>query len=196
MFKIVNRLSPLLLSAALLIATNAHAQFSLDAQNSAVNFLSTKNVNVTESHTFDRIMGSVSDSGELSLAVDLTSVNTIIPIRNERMQSMLFNVTEFSRATFTASVEPALLTLAPGQTELASITGDLTISGVSNPIMFHVRITGLQDGKFAATTTKPTLISANTYGLEAGVEALREVAMLQNISTTVPFSFSVIFEKD
>lgn len=195
MHRSMSSIKKVLFVATMFTASSAFAEFSLDAENSSVNFLSTKNVNVTESHTFDRFSGTVSESGALSLAVDLTSVNTIIPIRNERMQSMLFNVSEFARATFEANVDTSLLNLAPGESAMASIGGNLTISGITKPVSFHVRVTGLKDGQFSATTTKPTVINASDFDLLGGIEALTEVAMLQNISTTVPFSFSVVFTK-
>jgi polyisoprenoid-binding protein YceI len=185
-----------LLLAGLLTASTAMADFTLDTSSSSVNFLSTKNVNVTESHTFDRFSGSISDDGALLLEVDLTSVNTLIPIRNERMQSMLFQVSDFATATFEAGVDESLLALAPGESIETSVQGNLSISGTSKPVTFDVRITGLQDGRLSATTVKPTVLSASEFGLEGGIEALREVAMLQNISNTVPFSFSVVFNKE
>jgi len=192
----IKGLSAPVLLAATAFSCTAFANYTVDTENSSVHFLSTKNVNVTESHTFDRFMGSVSESGILDLSIDLSSVNTLIPIRNERMQSMLFNVTEFSKAKFTAQVSPSLLSLAPGQSQTAEITGDLSISGVTKPTSFTVRVTGLQDGSLLATTIKPSLIRAADFGLDKGIEALKEVAMLQNISGTVPFSFSVVFIKD
>lgn len=185
-----------LLLATMFTAASVQAAFTLDTTNSSVNFLSTKNVNVTESHTFDKFSGNLSDSGELTLDVDLTSVNTLIPIRNERMQSMLFNVTDFATATFSAQLDNSLLKLAPGQSRVVSVSGDLSISGTTNPVTFDVRVVGLEDGSLSATTTKPTVLNAAEFGLEGGVEALREVAMLQNISQSVPFSFSVVFAKD
>ncbi|MFC4698626.1 YceI family protein [Glaciecola siphonariae] len=186
----------ILVTASLLTANAALANFTLDSQSSSVNFLSTKNVNVTESHTFDRFSGTVSDAGELTLDVDLTSVNTMIPIRNKRMQSMLFKVSDIATATFTAKIDEALLALGAGETVTTTIEGQLSISGTTKPVSFDVRVTGLKDGRLSASTTKPTVLSASNFGLESGITALKEVAMLQNISDTVPFSFSVVFEKD
>jgi len=77
---------------SLCASSKVFAHYDLVASDSSVNFLSTKNVNITESHSFDRLSGNLSSTGELSIEIDLTSVNTIIPIRNERMQKMLFNV--------------------------------------------------------------------------------------------------------
>ena len=191
-----NSVKAALLLTTMLTVASAQAAFTLDTTNSSVNFLSTKNVNVTESHTFDQFSGSLSDNGELNLNIDLTSVNTLIPIRNERMQSMLFNVTDFATASFSAKLDNSLLKLAPGQSRVVSVSGDLSISGTTNPVSFDVRVVGLEDGSISATTIKPTVLNAAEFGLEGGVEALREVAMLQNISQSVPFSFSVVFAKD
>ena len=43
------------------------------------------------------------------------------------------------------------------------------------------------------STTAPTLIKAESFGLTAGIEALQKIAGLKSITTTVPVSFSVTF---
>ncbi|WP_395338692.1 YceI family protein [Ningiella sp. W23] len=192
-FRIMQLVKSALLTGVLL-SSSAFADHVLNQEMSSVNFLSTKNVNVTESHTFDTFVGAIDDSGKLTLDVDLTSVNTLIPIRNERMQNMLFNVTDYTKASFSAQLDDSLLALTDGKSRAATVTGDLTISGVSKPITFDIVVTALADGKLSAVTTKPTLINASDYNLDAGIEMLREVAMLENISKSVPFSFYVVFD--
>ena len=82
-----------LLTSTLLIlaAPLSFAEWTL-SPDSSVKFLSTKNTNITEVHEFTQVSGSVSDQGSAKIAIDLSSVETGIEIRNERMQSMLFNV--------------------------------------------------------------------------------------------------------
>ena len=72
-----------------LLSASAFAQWTLDQDNSALHFMSTKNAQVTEVHSFDHFSGKLSDSGTLTIEVPLDSVNTNIPIRNTRMQEML-----------------------------------------------------------------------------------------------------------
>jgi polyisoprenoid-binding protein YceI len=172
------------------------ADYQLEKVSSSVNFLSTKNVNVTESHTFDNFSGSITEDGALTLLIDLSSVNTLIPIRNERMQTMLFNSAAFPQAKFTAQLDDGLLNLTPGERKMASVEGELSLSGATSKLTFDIVVTGLKNGQLSAATVKPTVINAADFGLTGGLEALREVAMLQNISQTVPFSFYVVFNNN
>ena len=48
-------------------------------------------------------------------------------------------------------------------------------------------------GGLRVIAAEPVLISAADFGLESGVEALREVAGLNVISTAVPVSFQLVF---
>ena len=48
---------------------------------------------------------------------------------------------------------------------------------------------------YSAHTVKPIIISADQFGLKDGVEALREIAGLNNISLAVPVTFSVLFTR-
>ncbi|WP_371194332.1 YceI family protein [Glaciecola sp. SC05] len=60
---------------------------------------------------------------------------------------MLFNVSDFARATFEVNVDASLLNLTLGQSAVASIGGNLTISGMTIPVCFDVRVTGLKGGQ-------------------------------------------------
>jgi len=196
MARYMNRFKAMLMVSLMSAAPFAMADYQLEKVSSSVNFLSTKNVNVTESHTFDNFTGSITEDGALSLVVDLTSVNTLIPIRNERMQTMLFNVASFANAKFTAQLDDSLLSLLPGERKLATVEGELSLSGASSKLSFDIVVTGLTNGQLSAATVKPTVINAADFGLTGGVEALREVAKLQNISQTVPFTFYVVFNNN
>lgn len=178
-----------------LISTQSFADYSLNKGASQLNFVSIKNEHKTEIHSFDLFTGSLSDVGELTINIELASVNTLIPIRNERMQSMLFNTGLFPTAIFQASIDKNLLNIGEGKTKNISINGNLKIQDRTVPILFEVVITGLSNGALQATTVKPTMLSTTRLGLDNGVEALKKIANLESISKTVPVSFSVVFEK-
>ncbi|MFC3122624.1 YceI family protein [Agaribacter flavus] len=195
-FKNLSRHSAILITGLLLLSTQSFANYSLDLKESSVHFLSTKNINITEIHSFDKFSGNIDASGKLMLSIDLSSVNTLIPIRNERMRKMLFNVVKYATAEFNANLDKSILSIKAGQVKNATIEGNLSMSGKIQAISFEVRIVGLQDGRIFATTTKPTLIHAEKFGLQKGLEALREIAKLKQISTTVPLSFAVTFSPE
>jgi polyisoprenoid-binding protein YceI len=186
------------IAASTLLSLNSFgsiANMTLIQDQSSINFVSTKNQHVSEQHTFDRFSGVLDHHGKLTITIDITSVNTIIPIRNERILSMLFDASEYTTATFTADVSPELTQLKAGQFQRVTIAGEMMIAGNKAPVVFDVILTGLQNGGINATTAKPTIISTSAFNLDEGVTALQQIAMLQSISKSVPLSFSATFQK-
>ncbi len=186
------------LSAAFMataIALPASADWRLDEASSALHFLSTKNAQVTEVHSFDSFTGNLSDDGKLRVAVDLASVNTAIDIRNKRMQEMLFNIKTFSEATFEASLPKTMQDLKKGQVVSGKVDGILTLHGKAVPTSFSVTASAVDDERLTVSTTAPTLIKAESFGLAEGVAALQKIAGLNSITTTVPVTFSVTFKQ-
>jgi polyisoprenoid-binding protein YceI len=189
-------LSSVVLSIALSVSSfNTLAQLTLDKAQSTVNFISTKNEHVSETHTFDNFSGDLSEQGKLTITIDISSVETLVPIRNERMQKMLFNMSDYSSATFTAQVDPALTKLEAGEMKRVTVAGEMMIAGNKAPISFEVMLTGLKDGSINATTSTPTILNTTSFNLDEGVAALQKVAMLKSISKSVPLSFSATFSR-
>lgn len=182
-----------ILTLCLWLATGSVlADWQLDSDNSSLHFISTKNEHISEMHTFDRVSGNLTEAGKLSINVDLTSVNTMIDIRNSRMQSMLFNVDSFASATFSADLPANVMALPPGGTMQMQQSGVLSLHGVEASVTFEVRVVRLSESQLLAYTVKPTIINASQFGLTAGVQALQKIAGLNSISYAVPVSFSVV----
>ncbi len=178
-----------------LLSASAFAQWTLDQDNSALHFMSTKNAQVTEVHSFDHFSGKLSDSGTLTIEVPLDSVNTNIPIRNTRMQEMLFEVAKYPTATFSTNLPSALLDMAAGTSKASVVEGELSLHGMTAPVSFNVMVSKLSDDTIQASTISPTLIGSDTFGLKGGVEALQNIAGLKSITFNAPVTFSVTFEK-
>lgn len=177
----------------LLASQTALAQWDLDNEMSSLSFVTTKAEHVAEVHTFEQMSGTLSETGDLSIAIELISVNTMIPIRNERMQAMLFETDIFPEATITGNVDMSqLLGLAPGDTTAMVIDFELSIRGVAKAYTADVQVTRTGTG-LVASTRKPIVVAADSHDLVSGVDALREVAGLPSISRAVPVSFSVVF---
>ena len=184
-----------LLTSTLLIlaAPLSYAEWTL-SPDSSVKFLSTKNTNITEVHEFTQLSGSVSDKGNAEISIDLTSVETGISIRNERMQSMLFNVSDYTSATVSADLpDTMILALKNGETATSVLPLTLELHGERKEIEADVLATAAADGHVIVTTQSPVLVNAGDFKLAKGVEALREVAGLDRISTTVPVTFTLLF---
>lgn len=183
---------PLLL-ALTAATTPALADWELENDRSVVNFLSVKNAKVAELHHFKSVTGSISDAGEAQLVIDLDSVETLVPIRNQRMRELLFETVRFPSATLSASVPEALLTLDPGESTTDRIDMNLQLHGQSKVYPANVVVTHTADGALQVSLREPLLVQAADFGLAGGVQVLREVAGLQSISTAVPVSAHLVF---
>ena len=110
------------LFALIVFIGSANAHWSLDNAASTLSFVTVKAEHVAEVHTFDVLSGSIDDAGEVKIAIELASVNTMIQIRNERMQAMLFETNLFPDANITGKVDlEAISAMKPGASEVMQI---------------------------------------------------------------------------
>ena len=192
-FRLIQSATLVLVSA--LLPNLASAHWSLDNDGSTLSFVTVKADHVAEAHTFDMLSGTIDDDGSVAVTVELASVNTLIPIRNERMQAMLFETNLFPQATISADVDLDTITaMAPGSIETQQLNFSLSMRDVTRSYTAEVLVTRVGDGVIA-TTLKPVIVTAESYGLVSGVEALREIAGLPSISQAVPVSFTIKFEQ-
>ncbi len=183
----------LLLSSTLLTVSSVHAQWMLDNEESLLSFVTIKADNVGEVHSFDNLSGSISNTGRMELVIELASVNTLIPIRNERMLEMLFETNLFPRAQISGQVDIAsAVALKVGETRVLPVNFSLSLHGKAIDLIAEVIVIRSATG-FIVSTRKPIIVAADNFDLIAGVERLREVAGLTRISNAVPVSFTVAF---
>ena len=193
--RIQRTLSMLTLTLLPLVSASAAAQWTLDNEASTLSFVSIKADHVAEAHTFDQLAGTVSRNGAVNVEIQLASVNTMIPIRNERMQAMLFETNMFPTATVSTEVDIGSLSgMAAGSQSQQSVQFTLSMHGMEQTYTADVMITRLADG-LQATTLKPIVVTAEQLGLVSGVDALREVAGLPSISRAVPVTFTLTFSE-
>jgi polyisoprenoid-binding protein YceI len=166
------------------------AQWEINNSESQINFISTKKVNIAEVHQFDKIAGSLSESSEFSVSIDLASVDTGVEIRDSRMKEFLFNIADFPKAVITAKLPPdEIKQLEVGQTKPLSVDGMLELHGQKKALPFEVLVTKVATNELLVVSAHPVILNADDYELAAGVEKLRELAGLPNISHAVPVNF-------
>lgn len=184
----------LLLAPLFLLATAAaQAGWQLE-QPSELTFMSFKNTHLAEIHRFNRMQGNIAEDGKATLSIDLTSVDTAIPIRDTRMQEMLFETSRFASATLTAKVNTKVLQqAAAGAIQTYDLTGKLNLHGLEADVSVPVLIVPAADGRLVVSSLKPVLVQADQFELTAGIQKLRDIAKLERISEVVPVSFTLIF---
>lgn len=160
--------------------------WSLVSDRSNLAFFSVKNGAIGEVHRFLQLDGRISALGQARISVSLDSVETAIPIRNERMREMLFETLDFPSAEVVAQVD----TRAEGEVDF---TGELTLHGNTAPISTRVLVQRRDDGMVVVSSLDPIVVSAALFGLDGGIDQLRQIAGLQSIATAVPVSFVLTF---
>ena len=183
------------LLAPIVFIGSADAHWSLDNASSTLSFVTVKAEHIAEVHTFDVLSGSIDDAGEVKITIELASVNTMIQIRDERMQAMLFETNLFPDASITGKVDlEAITAMNPGASEVMEVEMTLSLHGASIALTAELMVTRLESGVMASTL-KPIIVTADSAGLVAGIEALREVVGLPSISRSVPVSFTLVFNQ-
>ena len=88
-----------------LLPLTSRAGWVLDESRSEISFISIKNLSIAETHEFPNLSGTIDDEGNLEIKIPLSSVETKIPIRNERMKKMLFETSKFANALVTSKID-------------------------------------------------------------------------------------------
>ena len=88
-----------------LLPLTSKAGWVLDESKSEISFISIKNLSIAETHEFRNLSGTIDDEGNLEIKIPLSSVETKITIRNERMKKMLFETSKFANALVTSKID-------------------------------------------------------------------------------------------
>ena len=183
------------LTLLLFLPMTVLAKWTLVNNESSIHFISVKKNTLAEVHTFTQLTGNVDNTGALSIDIDLSSVETNIPIRNQRMKEMLFDVIKFPTANVSGKIDLVRLNEIPvGGSIQYSVELALSIHGFSQKLSTPLKVTKLMDGQLLVNLVKPIILNTDAYGLTEGVNQLREVAKLPSISTAVPITASLVFK--
>ena len=169
----------------------ADESWRLNKDTSELVIASTKNSQITERHNLSFQSGAITKQGVARLVVDLLSIETNIPIRNERMRKYLFD--NQPQAIIEMSLTPSeLQQLMAGQSSAVTLPAAVTANGTKLSVPVAVRTNSDGGGVVVSGETQ---IDAAKFGYGPGIEQLRVIAGLAAISTTVPVSFRLQFDR-
>ncbi len=130
------------------------------------------------------------------MTIQLASVDTLIPLRDERMRELLFQTDMFPTASLSADIDmDALNALEPGGSMDIATSLMLDLHGHQILIATEMIVARLGDHRLMVSSRKPVIVSAASVDLVSGIEALREIAGLPSISKAVPVSFVLTFNE-
>ncbi|WP_299609373.1 YceI family protein [uncultured Tateyamaria sp.] len=189
------RMAALGLGLALAATTVSADSWTLDGDASNLAFGSIKFNDTGEVHSFKSLDGSVAEDGTVTLGIDLSSVETNIDIRNERMVEHVFK--NAPRATVSAQIDmSAMEAVAVGDSAVMEVEGTLDLLGVEVPLYGDMFVMRLTDDKVMVTTDSMMFLSTADAEIDPGVDKLMELASLPNIVRAVPVTLRLMFDAD
>jgi len=178
------------------LSVPSSADWQLDNDNSWLNFVTVKKIDTAEQGRFKTIAGTVEENGQAKLKINLASVDTNIPVRDERIKKFLFQTTRFVEATLSAQLDMETInSLTIGNMQSLPILVELSLHGIKQNIKGHIVVTRLTEDKLLVVSQGVVFIKAAEFNLMQGIEILRQLASLPRISRVVPVSFILTFNK-
>ncbi len=166
----------------------------MNNEASRLSFVSIKKDQVAEVHKFSHLSGSITKDGSVEITIQLASVDTAIPIRDERMRSMLFKSDLFPKATVSGKVDLVKLkSLELGQLQRDEIEISLSLHGQSKALKTEVMVVKLKIGSMLVSSINPVIVNAADFDLAQGVLDLTKIAELSAINTAIPVMLSFVF---
>ena len=182
--------------AKLNFVTATHTgEWTLNSEASKLNFITTKNASKTEIQSFKKLQGHIAGS-QVVLTVDLSSVDTGIEIRDERLKTLFFDIVKFPTATVSIDLKKSDLNpIKQGQRKTLQLDAEITIQGVTHTLPVEVQVITLAKNQRLVFSSQPIIIDLKNFNLLQGVNKLREIAKLKSINAAVPVTFSLLFSK-
>lgn len=182
-------------SSNIIGASGEQRSHVLNNEQSYLQFISVKNSLIAETHRFASLSGFVAEGERAQLQVNLGSVETGIPIRNERMREHLFKIAQFATANISVPLSDlSTNALTIGQSMTRDIKVTLDLHGKTQTLSSKVSVTRMAEGGLVVQSIAPVVVNTASFDMTAGVDKLRELAGLATISQAVPVSFALQFD--
>jgi len=179
----------------LVVSQSAFADWVLDKDQSILNFITTKNASKTEIQSFESMQGRIKGN-QATLSVDLSSVDTGIDIRDDRLRTLFFNIAKFPEATASLKIGSAdIKAIKLGYSKEMELDAVIDLYGVKQTLAIVVQVTRLKEGKLLVFSKQPLIVNLKNFNLLEGLNKLRDIAKLQSINVAVPVTFSLLFTK-
>lgn len=182
-----------LFSACFFIAT-ARADWILEPEKSHLVYGSIKKNSIGENNHFETIEGRITEQGEVSLLIDLSSVETWVDIRNDRMKEFVFKTGQFPLATLRGQVDMDKFKNMPlGSQQNVDMSFEFNLHGHEQTLEAELVVLRLTEHKVVVLTQEIIFLDMEKFDLLPALKKLQELAELPSISTIVPVVFHLTF---
>ena len=170
-------------------------EWLLNADASHFHMQTAKANAIIETHRFTGLDGKVSPNGDASIKIDLTSVASGVDVRDVRMRFLLFETYKFPSAEVTAKLDMSTLKQLTSTTRISyPLKFTLNLHGITREIETPVTVTRVSDKTVSVATAAPIILTADAFGLAAGVAKLSEAVGGTPIVTAASITFDLMFE--
>lgn len=182
--------------ASAIVATPVLAEnWTLSSEGSHLAYGTIKKDTVGEVNSFTTLSGHVTPDGRAEIKIDLSSVETNIDIRNERMIEYVFR--KAGIATLIANFDMAEVSgLGVGETTTVDAEAVLSLAGKDVEFEAEMFVARLSESSVLVSTNDMVFLGTEDAGINAGVDKLMELASLPSITRTVPVTARLIFNTD
>ncbi|MDA7964028.1 YceI family protein [Ruegeria sp.] len=188
-------LKAITIASTIIAAPAFAANWTLNSDASHLAYGTVKIDDVGEVNSFTNLSGHVRDDGHVKIDIDLSSVETNIDIRNERMIEHVFR--KAATATLTANIDmDAVSKLKVGESSVVEVDATLSLVGTDVEFYTDMYILRLAEDSVMVSTNDMVFISTEDAGVSAGVDKLMELAQLPGITRTVPVTARLMFSLD
>jgi len=175
------------------VSSHGFAEWTLSNKASSFNYFGSKN-NIVEVNSFTNIDGSISDQGKLVLKIDLSSIETNNTRDNLQIQELLLETKQFQEAVFSFDLgENFLQELDLYHAKKIVKKAVFIFHGIAQKIDTIFLITRIKNDFLIVKTFQPIMLNLTDYGLNNGLDRLRQVKTFKNITNHAPLSLNLFF---
>jgi OmpA-OmpF porin, OOP family len=150
---------------------------------------------IFENHQFKNLDGTITPDGNATVKIDLTSVISGIDVRDVRMRFLLFETFKFPNAEVTAKLDMAKLQELRKTTRIDyPLKFKLNLHGIEQEMEAPVTVTRVSDKSISVASAAPIIVTADSFGLTAGIAKLSEAVNGTQIATGASITFDLVFE--
>lgn len=172
----------------------ANPTYIIDETVSTVSFSTIKKQYVIEPAVITGIAGAIDQTGTLTAEIPISSLDSGIQVRDERLRKLFFNAEMYPLITVSAKVPANVLQSDKFIAQLA-VPFSITVMDTTKDMSTKVNLVKVGD-TIAVSTSQPIVINAAEFNIPN--ENLSQLAATVGnipISTTVPVSFSLVLNK-
>ena len=150
-------------------------EWVLNSAQSSV-YMQTEKLNaVVEKHKFGMVEGSISKNADVTVKIDLGSLDTGIDLRNVRMRFLLFETYKFPTAEITAKLDKAKLQELATKTRVSyPLKLKVNMHGIVNEFETQVSVARVSDTAVSVSTINPIAVTAESFGFTKNVAKLAD----------------------